>query len=133
MSAFNEEDTKRLLELYEENRAVLRGTDRRPDIEKLRHKCWINITETLNVESGKAFAVKAVKKRWQNVKSDAKKAHIKVNKMRKPTGGRPPEGPNKSLRDSAGGYTLYQWRFLQLLSPVIATTLNYQCLLTNCH
>ncbi len=33
MSSFDDDDTKRLLELYEGNWAILRGTDRKPDIE----------------------------------------------------------------------------------------------------
>ncbi len=81
MQSFNEE-TKRLTELYGENRDLLQGTDKKGGTEAPRRNKWEESTEILNSESGKNFSVDSVKKRWQNIKSDAKDIHQVVTKIR---------------------------------------------------
>ncbi len=90
-SSFSLDETKRLIELYEENRALLTGTDKKCGAESRRKAKWEEVTRIINSEFGKNFSVNSVKNRWQNVKSDAKQAMQGAKKVRKKTGGGSPE------------------------------------------
>lgn len=89
---FGKLETSRLVELYEEHREVLKGTDRKANTEIRRKKAWEKIVDKLFAETGKKFSVKAAKKRWQNIKGSAKEAYVKEKNSSKKTGGGSPEG-----------------------------------------
>ncbi len=96
---FNAESTKRLIELYEPRRNLLKGKSAKPEANKKRTEAWKYITNVLSVEFGVQFTMEQVKKRWQNIRSEAKQQNQDAKKVRKVTGGGKVEETDFTISD----------------------------------
>ncbi len=84
---FTEKEVSRLIELVKEREVTCFPNSRTPCADKIRNKAWQEVVDFLNAEFGNKRTVDKVYKKWDNVKSIAKKSVAADKKSRGYTGG----------------------------------------------
>ncbi len=89
---------RRLTELYEERKSRIEVKGNKQSLNADRKRAWQEMADILNAENGvqleSALNWEQVKKKWSNLKMNAKEANAAAKKGRKITGGGPKETPD---------------------------------------
>ncbi|XP_074660508.1 nuclear apoptosis-inducing factor 1-like [Tubulanus polymorphus] len=87
---YTTDETNLLVKLVNDNNAILSGAFSNTITAKRKREIWEEICSKVNAIGVARRTVDEIKKKWKNIKGEAKKKFVKQNNLISKTGGGPP-------------------------------------------